>query len=199
LLKTIIIKKNNMKNILLILAVIMSLCNTVTAQQDRDERLEERKEAQEEKKAKNKNKVDYNVFRRQILALPEYAEQRSKLQEIRKTSKGIPKINAVVDSMNDSDDTKLLTGYIVLSLGENTANVYEVTYDRSLKKITIVKPTGETLDIDREEATEQKNNKNVKKPAPKKKKGDEDEEESEEEEEEKPAKGKKKIPKDEDD
>lgn len=190
-----------MKNILLILVVIMSLCNTVTAQQDRDDRLEERKEAQEEKKAKNKNKVDYNVFRRQILALPEYAEQRSKLQEIRKASKGIPKINAVVDSTNDSDDTKLLTGYIVLSLGDNTANVYEVTYDRSLKKITIVKPTGETLDIDREDATEQKNGKNVKKPAPKKKKGDEDEEESEEDEdeEEKPARGKKKTTKDEDD
>jgi Na+-transporting methylmalonyl-CoA/oxaloacetate decarboxylase gamma subunit len=190
-----------MKKILLILIAVMSLCGKVMAQQDRNERREDRKEMQDEKIAKNKNKVDYNVFRRQILALPEYAEQRSKLQEIRKASKGIPKINAVVDSTNDSDDTKLLTGYIVLTLGDNTANVYEVTYDRSLKKITQVKPTGETLDIDKEDATEQKNGKNLKKPAPKKKKSDEDEEENEvdEDEEEKPARGKKKTPKDEDD
>ena len=86
-----------MKNILSILAVILSMCGTVAAQQDKDERREDRKEAQEEKKANNKNKVDYSVFRRQILTLPEYAEQRGKLQEIRKAGKGIPKIYAVVD------------------------------------------------------------------------------------------------------
>jgi hypothetical protein len=187
-----------MKNILSILLVLLSICGTATAQQDRDERREDRKEAQEEKKANNKNKVDYSVFRRQILTLPEYAEQRSKLQEIRKAGKGIPKIYAVVDSLNDTEDAKLLTGYIMLTLGDNTANVYEVTYDRAVKKIVQVKPTGETLDIEKEEATEPTSKQNVKKPAPKKKTGD-DEEEEEDEDEEKPTRGKKKEPKDEDD
>jgi hypothetical protein len=187
-----------MKNILSILAVILSMCGTVAAQQDRDERKEDRREAQEEKKANSKNKVDYSVFRRQILTLPEYAEQRSKLQEIRKAGKGIPKIYAVVDSLNDTEDAKLLTGYIMLTLADNTANVYEVTYDRAIKKIVQVKPTGETLDIEKEEATEPTRKQNVKKPASKKKTGDEEEEE-EEEEEEKATRGKKKEPKDEDD
>ena len=187
-----------MKNILSILLVLLSMCGTAAAQQDRDERREDRKEAQEEKKANNKNKVDYSVFRRQILTLPEYAEQRSKLQEIRKAGKGIPKIYAVVDSLNDTEDAKLLTGYIMLTLGDNTANVYEVTYDRAVKKIVQVKPTGETLDIEKEEATEPTSKQNVKKPAPKKKTGD-DEEEEEDEDEEKPTRGKKKEPKDEDD
>lgn len=186
-----------MKNILSILAVILSMCCTVAAQQDRDERREDRREAQEEKKANNKNKVDYSVFRRQILTLPEYAEQRSKLQEIRKAGKGIPKIYAVVDSLNDTEDAKLLTGYIVLTLGDNTANVYEVTYDRAVKKIVQVKPTGETLDIEKEERTEPTNKKNVKKPATKKKTGDDDDDDDEEEEE-KPVRGKKKEPKEDD-
>jgi hypothetical protein len=187
-----------MKNILSILAVILSMCGTVAAQQDKDERREDRKEAQEEKKANNKNKVDYSVFRRQILTLPEYAEQRGKLQEIRKAGKGIPKIYAVVDSLNDTEDAKLLTGYIMLTLGDNTANVYEVTYDRAVKKIVQVKPTGETLDIEKEERTEPTSKQNVKKSAPKKKTGDDDEDDEEDEEEEKPTRGKKKEPKDED-
>jgi hypothetical protein len=187
-----------MKNILSILLVLLSMCGTAAAQQDKDERREDRKEAQEDKKANNKNKVDYSVFRRQILTLPEYAEQRSKLQEIRKAGKGIPKIYAVVDSLSDTEDAKLLTGYIMLTLGDNTANVYEVTYNRAVKKIVQVKPTGETLDIEKEEATEPTSKQNVKKPAPKKKTGD-DEEEEEDEDEEKPTRGKKKEPKDEDD
>ena len=170
-----------MKNILSILLVLLSMCGTASAQQDRDERREDRKEAQEEKKANNKNKVDYSVFRRQILTLPEYAEQRSKLQEIRKAGKGIPKIYAVVDSLNDTEDAKLLTGYIMLTLGDNTANVYEVTYDRAVKKIVQVKPTGETLDIEKEEAIEPTSKQSVKKPAPKKKTGDDEDEEEEEE------------------
>ena len=92
----------------------------------------------------------------------------------------------------------MLTGYIMLTLGDNTANVYEVTYDRALKKIVQVKPTGETLDIEKEERTEPTSKQNVKKSAPKKKTGDDDEDDDEDEEEEKPTRGKKKEPKDED-
>lgn len=189
-------KQKMMKNILLALLTIVSMCGPVAAQQDRNERKEALKEAQEEKKTKNNNRVDYNVFRRQILTLPEYAEQRNKLQDIRKAGKGIPKIYAVVDSLNENDDPKKLIGYILLTLGESSANVYEITYDRTSKKIVQVKPTGETLDVEKEEATEPNHQEKGKKPATKKKKSEEDDEE--EDEEEKPTKGKKKEPKDED-
>ncbi len=187
-----------MKNILFALVIIVSLGSDVAAQQDRNERREELKEAQDEKKAKNNDRVDYNLLRRQILTLPEYAEQRSRLQEIRKAGKGIPKIYAVVDSLNDNNDAKKLVGYIMLTLGDNSANVYEVTYDRAAKKIVQVKPTGETLEIDKEEATEPGSKQNVKKPTARNKKSDEDDEDEEENEEDKPTRGKKKEPKDED-
>lgn len=187
-----------MKNVFFALLIILSIDSKVAAQQDRNERREELKDAQDEKKAKNNDRVDYNLLRRQILTLPEYAEQRSRLQEIRKAGKGIPKIYAVVDSLNDNNDAKKLIGHIVLTLGDNVANVYEVTYDRSAKKIVQVKPTGETLEIDKEEASEPGNRQNVKKPTARKKKGEEEDDEEEEDEEDKPTKGKKKEPKEED-
>jgi hypothetical protein len=184
----------------LIVVMLLLSCTSVCVAQDdkkeekkeaREERTEERKEAKEEKNATNRNKVDYNVFRRQILALPEFAAQRAKLPEMRKTGTGIPKIYAVVDSSNDSEDGKFLTGFIQLSQGDNSANVYEVTFDRMKKKISMVKPTGEAIESEAQEKAEQKGrSKTTAKKSTKKKTDDDEDDDDEDEPEDKPVKGK---------
>jgi len=148
---------------------------------------EERQAQQEEKKAANKDKVDYNLFRRQILTLKEYSDERKKIPALQKAAKGPVKIVAVVDSLSGDEDPKKLTGYIRRDAGENSINVYEITFDRSVKKITAVRATGEA-DEDKEEAADEKKAP-AKHAAPKKKKGDD---EDDDEEEEKPSRKKQK-------
>jgi len=142
---------------------------------------EDRKEEQDEKKTANKDRVDISVFRRQILSLTEFSDQRRKVAEWRAQGKGAIKIFAVVDSLNDVEDGKFLKGYIQLIKGDEVANVYELTFDRGLKRITLVKPTSEKLDLgDDEEKAERKAKPVTAKPAKKKKTGDDDEEDEEE-------------------
>ena len=175
--------------------MVLMLNLTVNAfSQQRDK--EDRKEAQEEKKAANKDRVDYTVFRRQILTLTEFSDQRRKLATMRNEGKGMGKIYAYVDSTNEQEDVRFLKGYIQLAMGDNSANVYEITYDRSLKRIILVKATGEQLEVEKAETAEKKTPaKPGTKAKPKKKTGDEDEDEEEEEEKEekeKPVRGKQK-------
>jgi len=180
------------------LVIITGLClaaQTSLAQRDK----EDRKEEQAERKAANSEKVDHTVFRRQILTLPEFAEERRKLIEIRKQTKAIPKIYAVTDSTSDNPDPNLLTGYITLTLGDDAVNVYELTFDRKQKKIIKVKPTGEKLEIDKAEASEKQDRNGTKTATPKKKSDDDDEEEDDEQEEEQPTRSKKKDADEEDD
>jgi hypothetical protein len=169
-----------MKQKLAMLAICCLISVMAAAQGNKDDRREE----QTEKKEANKAKIDYSVFRRQILTLPEFAEQRRKMAELRAQSGGVPKIYAVVDTLRDNSEGNLLLGYIVTALGDNTANVFEVTFDRSLRKIILVTPTGETLEVEKEATA-----KNQKK---KKKSEDEDGDEQEDEPEEKPSRGKQK-------
>jgi hypothetical protein len=88
------------------------------------------------------------------------------------------KILTSIDSLDDQADdskNKTITGYITENVGDNSVNVYEVTYDRSSKKIVSVKATGETSDIEQEDATDKKT------PAKKtsaKKKGDDDDDDA---------------------
>lgn len=180
-----------MKYLQIITVVISCLIGLPVTAQTRDK--DERKEEQEEKRATNRNKVDYTVFRRQILTLPEFDAEKKKLAELRKQTGGAPKIYAVVDSLNEADDSKMLTGYIVTSLGDNTANVYEISFDRVQKKIVKVKPTGEKLEAESTEVIERRD-KNAKQAPKKKKKDDEDEDDSEgeDEPEEKPERRKQK-------
>jgi len=167
-----------------ILAILLALASaTAIAQTDK----EERNEQQEEKKAANQNKVDYNLFRRQILGLKEFSEERRKIPALQKANKSPVKIVAVVDSLSDNEDPKRITGYIRQDIGDNSTNVYEVTFDRSIKKIIFVKPTGEANDEEKEETADAKKP-TSKHAAPKKKKADDDDEE----EEEKPSKKKQK-------
>jgi len=171
------------------LTIIFLLAFAITshAQDDKTERKQEIRDNAAEKKVVSKLKVDYNLFRRQILTLPEYGEERKKIPALQKASKMTVKIVAYVDSVDDAgDDLKTLIGYISENVGDNATNIYEITYDRALKKITTVKPTGETSDI------EQEDNGDVKKAAPKKAatkktKGDDDDEDGEDDQ---PAKRK---------
>ena len=178
-----------------IILMVLMLSLTVNAySQQRDK--EDRKEAQEEKKSANQDRVDYTVFRRQILTLTEFSDQRRKLATMRNEGKGMGKIYAYVDSTNEQEDVKFLKGYIQLAMGDNSANVYEITYDRSLKRIILVKATGEQLEVEKAEPADKKAPvKTGAKAKPKKKTGDEDEDEEEEEEKEekeKPVRGKQK-------
>lgn len=164
---------------------------------------EDRKEEQDEKKAAGKDRVDYTVFRRQILSLTEFSDQRRRVAELRAQGKGIIKIYAVVDSLNDYDDGKFLKGYIQLIKGDEVANVYELSFDRGLKRIVLVKPTNEKLDLgDDEEKAERKAKPTTAKPVKKKKTTEDDEEEeetAEEDEEEPEPKPARKKQKDDDD
>ena len=150
------------------------------------------KEDREEKKARVKDKVDYNVFRRQMLSLKEYLDERKKIPSLQKESKMHVKVVAYVDSTDGGDDSKTLTGFIRQDVGDNSTNVYEVTYDRALKKITLVKPTGEANEIEKQEkATPKKTTEKapVKTEVKKKPKPKSDEDDDDDMDEEKPAKG----------
>jgi hypothetical protein len=162
-----------MKSTACILVLLLTVyCLPVYAQRNKDDRKEnkdDRKEQQDERKASNQDKVDYNVFRRQILALKEYSDERRKIPALQKASKETVKIVAVVDSM-ENEDPKKYTGYIRRDVGDNSINVYEIIFDRATKKIISVKPTGEGED--EESATDDKPA--TKHASPKKKKGDDD-------------------------
>ncbi len=170
------------------------MAQTVLAQRDK----EDRKEEQAERRAANSEKVDLTVFRRQILTLPEFAEERRKLIEIRKQTKAIPKIYAVADSMSEHPDPNMLMGYITLTLGDDAVNVYELTFDRKQKKIVKIKPTGDTLEIEKP-ALSDKQERSGKKATTPKKKSDDDDEEEDDEQEEQPTRSKKKDADEEDD
>jgi hypothetical protein len=160
-----------MKFLLSILFVALAVAPAI-AQTDK----EDKKEEKEEKRAQVKQKVDYNVFRRQILALKEYGDERRKIPELQKATKQPVKLVAYVDSTNDADDGKIV-GYIRENVGDNSTDIYEVTYDRALKKIILVKPTGETVEIDKDEKATAKKGAGAKPTAKKQKEeGDEDEE-----------------------
>ncbi len=174
-----------MKNIITILFLLASGIITSYAQVDKTDakeqktdRKQEIKENAAEHKSLSKLKVDYNLFRRQMIATKEYADERKKIPAIQKASKMIVKIVAYVDSVDADDSTKSLTGFIAENVGDNSTNIFELTYDRGTKKIVTIKPTGETSDIEQDE--------DVKKPAAKKttvkkSKDDEDEDDPEEE------------------
>ncbi len=145
-----------------------------------------------ESRQKSKDRSDYSLFRRQITASKEFTEERKKIPLLQKENKEIVKVYVTMDS-TETDDTaknKFLQGFITQQIGENTANAYELTFDRTTRKITTIKRTGESTEPEPAEVKEKpapKKGTEVKKPAPKKKKdGDEDEEE----EEEKPSKEK---------
>jgi len=160
---------------------------TVFAQTDKDDRKEERAEKTEESKEKAKAKTDYNLFHRQMLALKEYSEERRKIPALQKANKMTVKIAAVVDSSDEDAQSKVLTGYIVQNIGDNSTNLYQVTFDRVQKKIITVKHTAEAIEAEKSDKADKDEKTEEKKTIHKKSKDDDDDDDDDA-----PAKGKEK-------
>ena len=138
----------------------------------------------EASKQRSKDRAEYGTFRHQILALKEFSDEKRKIPRLQKENKGIVTIVANIDSV-DNDEVKTLTGYITEVVGDNSTNVYEITFDRAERKITSVKKTGEGEDPEAKEAGEKTTTQKapageVKKPAHKKKGEDEDDDDEDE-------------------
>ena len=143
--------------------------------------------ASAEAQQRAKDKAEYKIFKKQILGLKEFADEKRKAPKIQKEAKQPVKIEAVIDSVDD-DQAKVITGYITQIVGDNTSNVYELTFDREQKKITIIKRTGDAIEPQEKADKEEKEPDAKKKVAPKKKTEDDDADMDEPEEKEKPAK-----------
>ena len=174
--------------IVLMLVLCMSFGAGIFAQDkdDRKESKEDRKadrdEKNAEKKAAVKDKTDYTIFHRQMLALKEFSEERRKIPALQKANKSVVKVTTAIDSADD-EARKSITGYIVQTIGDNTVNLYEVTFDRGQKKIISVKRTQEAADAEKSEKAEKdekaEDKKTEVKKTTRKKTKDEDEDEDE--------------------
>jgi len=172
------------KTILLIL-LSLTFCIQSFGQKEKMDQ-DEKDDKREARSTRIKDKTDYALFHRQMLSLKEYSDERRKIPNLQKANKMTVKVSAVVDTTIDADDdagNKTLIGYIRQDIGDNSSNVYEVTFDRAQKKITGVKYTGENSDAEKDEKTEPA--KTTTKTAVKKKNKDDDDDD---EEDDKPAK-----------
>lgn len=139
------------------------------------------------------NKNDVALFRKQIMALKEYAMERQKIPALQKTSKMAVKVTAVIDTdaTDNAADSKTLIGYIRQDVGDNTTNMYELIYDRAQKKIVSVTRTPEAAETDKEATEEKEDMTTTKKTKAKKSnKKNQDEDEDNDPDEEKPSKKK---------
>ncbi len=150
---------------------------------------EEKDEKNQARLERINNKNDIALFRRQIMALPEYAAERLKIPALQKSSKMAVKLSAVIDTdaLESGTDVKMLNGYIRQDVGDNTTNLYDLVYDRTQRKIVSVKRTQEAMDADKEandekeeKETAKKGHTTVKKAVKKNKDDDEDDDPDEE-------------------
>lgn len=168
-----------MKSILLSFVIIILSANLFaqTSKEDRADHKADVRERNDERYAKAHEKAEYNVFRRQMLVTKEYTDERKKIPALQKAAKTPVRVTVYVDSLSDADDSKTLVGYIREDAGDNSVNVYEITYDRAQKKIVSVKPTGESIESDSEDAGEKKEKEKTVK---KKSKDDDDDDDTDE-------------------
>ena len=108
--------------------------------------------AQSEGKPRPSDKSDIILFHRQILTLKEYNDERAKIPSLQKANKVTVRVRGIVDTTemdnegeDDAKPSKKLTGYIRQEMGDNSVDLYQLTFDRVKKKITAVIPTGESL------------------------------------------------------
>ncbi len=131
----------------------LTLCTSAIAQKQKMEQ-DEKDEKRDARTTRIKDKTDYALFHRQMLSLKEYTDERMKIPKLKNANKMPVKVSAVVDTTIDMDDeagNKTLIGYIKQDIGDNSTNVYEVTFDRAQKKIVGVKFTGESNEPEKEE------------------------------------------------
>ena len=183
----------NKKHFLVIFCVLFSIVSF--AQQKEKMTREDKDEKNAARTTRIKDKTDYNLFHRQMLSLKEYNDERKKIPNLQKANKMTVKIVPVIDSLDDVEDAaaKTLVGYIRQDIGDNSTNLWEVTFDRAQKKIISVKHTAEAIDADKEAAEEKAEKATEKKPPVKatarKKKGDDDDDDDADDD--KPVKSKK--------
>ena len=142
----------NNKHLFLIFCLLFSLPSF--AQQKEKMTREDKQEKNEARTARINSKNDYAIFHRQLLSLKEYMDERKKIPNLQKANKMPVKVVVAIDTVDEGDEAsaKKLTGYIRQDIGDNSVNVYDVTFDRSVKKIVSVKRTPEALEADKEEA-----------------------------------------------
>jgi len=170
----------------LLFLLSIAMCITSFAQKEKMDK-DEKDEKRDARTTRIKDKTDYALFHRQMLSLKEYGDERRKIPNLQKANKMTVKVSAVVDTTIDADDeagNKTLIGYIKEDIGDNSSNVYEVTFDRTQKKIVGVKYTGEANEVEKEDKAAPK------KAAPAKaiRKKNKDDDDDDDQDEEKPSK-----------
>jgi len=176
-----------MKNRFFLLSVVLLVSISSFAQREPLSR-EEKDEKNAERMARVNAKNDYANFRKAIMALKQFDAERQKIPALRKSSKMPVKVVAVIDSNENDAESKTLMGYIRQDVGDNSTNMYEITWDRLKKAIVSVRRTQEAIDADRDQQDEQPEKATPRSHEKKviKKKTDDDDDEPEE----KPVKGK---------
>lgn len=164
----------------ILLSFIFSLFSLFALAQREKMSREDKQERNEARMSRINAKNDYALFRKQMLALKEYGEERKKIPALQKASKTTVKVITVIDSNDNDEDSKTLVGYIRQDVGDNSTNMYEVTYDRSSKKIVSVKRTPEAQDADKEEMEEKAETKEKTKTVHRKNKDEDDDEDMDE-------------------
>ena len=113
---------------------------------------EDKQEKNQARTIRINEKNDYALFRKQLLALKEYADEKKKAPKLQAENKVPVKVVVAIDSIDEGDTvTKVLTGYIVQNIGDNATLMYDITFDRTQKKIVSIKRTAEAADADKEE------------------------------------------------
>ncbi len=147
---------------------------------------EEKDEKNAAREARINAKNEYIIFRRQINALPEFAEEKRKAAKLASDTKQPIKVVVAIDSLDEGDTTtKALTGYIVQNNGDNATLLYDLSFDRKERKIISVKRNVEAIEAekaakeekeerDAEKAEKKAEAKEAKPGAPKKKKSEDD-------------------------
>ena len=138
-----------------------------------------------EARAKMKAKQDYAAFRKEITALKEFADEKAKIKALQKEHRVIVRVIPTIDSVEADEDAqaKTLTGYITQVVGDNSANAYEIQFDRATRKITAVKRTADAIEPEEQTTAKpavKKTTTTTTKTTTKKKDGEEEEESEEE-------------------
>lgn len=174
-----------MKNTILILLTAILVHTGAISQPEKMTR-EDKNEKNAARQARVDSKNDFAIFKKQMLALKEFEAARQRIPVLRKMNKVAVKVTVAVDSTDDdgAGDSKTLAGYIRQDVGDNTTNLYEITFDRAQKKIVRVVRTEEAIEADREmmeeqneQTTEKKETKHTAPKAKKRKDAENDEEE----------------------
>jgi hypothetical protein len=141
-----------MNKLLVFILLFSTLGLSAVAQQPEKKSREEKDEQSQARLSRIRNKNDITLFRKQLLALKEYADERKKIPDLQKSSKSMVKVSIAIDTADLGDDTtaKTLTGYIKQDIGDASNNVYEIIFDRTQKKIVSIKRTGEGEEAEKE-------------------------------------------------